>query len=185
LGLNNLPLKTLLNNAQLDLTLQRLAHQLVENHIDFQNTVIIGIQPRGVFLSDRIVKMVKEITKKKEIAYGKLDITFYRDDVHSSSDIQIPSVTDIPFSVEKKNVILVDDVLYTGRTIRSAMDALIDFGRPERVELLVLVDRRFSRELPIHPDYTGYTVDTILTQKVKVNWKEQDGKDEVVLLTKA
>ena len=178
-------MKTLLNNAQLDLTLQRLAHQLVENHLDFSDTVIIGIQPRGVLLSDRIVELVKQITRKKEINYGKLDITFYRDDVHSSSDIQLPSVTDIPFTVEKKNVILVDDVLYTGRTIRSAMDALIDFGRPARVELLVLVDRRFSRELPIHPDYTGYTVDTILTQKVKVHWKEKDGKNEVVLLTKA
>ncbi len=178
-------MKTLLNSAQLDLTLQRLAHQLVENHIDFKDTVIIGIQPRGIYLSDRIVQMVKKITGKKDIAYGKLDITFYRDDVHTSSDIQVPSYTDIPFSVEGKKVVLVDDVLYTGRTIRSAMDALIDFGRPERVELLVLVDRRFSRELPIHPDYSGYTVDTILTQKVKVNWKEQDGSDEVVLLTKA
>jgi pyrimidine operon attenuation protein / uracil phosphoribosyltransferase len=178
-------LKTLLNSAQLDLTLQRLAHQLVENHIDFKDTVIIGIQPRGIYLSDRIVQLVKKITGKKDIAYGKLDITFYRDDVHTSSDIQVPSYTDIPFSVEGKKVVLVDDVLYTGRTIRSAMDALIDFGRPERVELLVLVDRRFSRELPIHPDYSGYTVDTILTQKVKVNWKEQDGSDEVVLLTKA
>lgn len=147
-------MKTLLNSAQLDLTLQRLAHQLVENHIDFKDTVIIGIQPRGIYLSDRIVQLVKKITGKKDIAYGKLDITFYRDDVHTSSDIQVPSYTDIPFSVEGKKVVLVDDVLYTGRTIRSAMDALIDFGRPERVELLVLVDRRFSRELPIHPDYS-------------------------------
>ena len=158
---------------------------MFENHIDFKDTVIIGIQPRGIYLSDRIVQLVKKITGKKDIAYGKLDITFYRDDVHTSSDIQVPSYTDIPFSVEGKKVVLVDDVLYTGRTIRSAMDALIDFGRPERVELLVLVDRRFSRELPIHPDYSGYTVDTILTQKVKVNWKEKDGSDEVVLLTKA
>jgi len=178
-------LKTLLNNAQLDLTLQRLAHQLVENHIDFSNTAIVGIQPRGVYLSDRIVQMLKKITGNKGIEYGKLDITFYRDDVHTSPDMQLPSVTDIPFSVEGRRVVLVDDVLYTGRTIRSAMDALIDFGRPGSVELLVLVDRRFSRELPIHPDYTGYTVDTILTQKVKVNWKEKDGKDEVVLIDKA
>jgi pyrimidine operon attenuation protein / uracil phosphoribosyltransferase len=174
-------LKTLLNSTQLDLTLQRLAHQLVENHINFENTAIIGIQPRGIYLSDRIVKMVRKITGNKNIEYGKLDITFYRDDVHTT-DIQVPTVTDIPFSVEGRKVIFVDDVLYTGRTIRSAMDALIDFGRPEKVELLVLVDRRFSRELPIHPDYTGYTVDTILTQKVKVNWAEKDGKDDVVLI---
>ena len=178
-------MKTLLDNTRLELTLQRLAHQLVENHTSFKDTVIIGIQPRGVSLSDRIVKLVKEITGRKDIAYGKLDITFYRDDVHTSGDLQIPSETDIPFSVQGKRVVLVDDVLYTGRTIRAAMDALLDFGRPSCVELLVLIDRRFSREVPIHPDYTGYTVDTILTQKVKVHWKEKDGKDEVVLLTKA
>jgi len=177
-------LKTLLNNIQLELTLQRLAHQLVENHINFSNTAIIGIQPRGIFLSDRIVKLVKIITKNTSICYGKLDITFYRDDVHTTSDIQVPAETDISFNIEGKRVILIDDVLHTGRTIRSAMDALIDFGRPAGVELLVLVDRRFSRELPIHPDYTGYTVDTILTQKVKVYWQEKDGKDEVVLLDK-
>ncbi len=177
-------MKTLLNNIQLQLTLQRLAHQLVENHNNFSNTVIIGIQPRGILLSDRIVKMVKTITCNNNISYGKLDITFYRDDVHTTSDIQLPSETDISFNIEGKRVILIDDVLHTGRTIRSAMDALIDFGRPAGVELLVLVDRRFSRELPIHPDYTGYTVDTILTQKVKVYWQEKDGKDEVVLIDK-
>ncbi len=177
-------MKTLLNNIQLELTLQRLAHQLVENHINFSNTAIIGIQPRGILLSDRIVKLVRNITNNNAVSYGKLDITFYRDDVHTTSDIQLPSETDIPFNIEGKRVILIDDVLHTGRTIRSAMDALIDFGRPAGVELLVLVDRRFSRELPIHPDYTGYTVDTILTQKVKVYWQEKDGKDEVVLIDK-
>ncbi len=175
-------MKTLLNNDQLDITLQRLAHQLVENHQSFQDSVIIGIQPRGVYLSDRIVKMVKKITGTT-IQYGKLDITFYRDDVNTR-DIQVPAATDIPFSIEGKNVVLIDDVLHTGRTIRSAMDALIDFGRPKKVELLVLVDRRFSRELPVQPDYVGHTVDTILTQKVIVNWDEKDGKDEVILKDK-
>jgi pyrimidine operon attenuation protein/uracil phosphoribosyltransferase len=173
--------KTLLNSGQLNLTLQRLAHQLVENHLNFSDTAIIGIQPRGIFLSDRIAKIVEQITGNEKIEYGKLDITFYRDDVHASN-IHVPAVTDIPFSIENKNVILIDDVLYTGRTIRSALDALIDFGRPKCVELLVLVDRRFSRELPVQPDYIGYTVDTIETQKVKVHWKEKDNKDEVVLL---
>jgi pyrimidine operon attenuation protein/uracil phosphoribosyltransferase len=173
--------KTLLNNAQFNLTLQRLSHQLVENHLSFSDTVIIGIQPRGIYLSDRIAGMVKSITGNNSIQYGKLDITFYRDDVHTNEK-QVPTITDIPFSVEGKNVILIDDVLHTGRTIRSAMDALIDFGRPRKVELLVLIDRRFSRELPVQPDYVGQTVDTILTQKVKVNWKEKDGKDEVVLI---
>lgn len=178
-------MKTLLNSEQLALTLQRLAHQLVENHIALENTVIIGMQPRGIYLSDRIVKLVKKITGKRKVDYGKLDITFYRDDVHTSGDIQVPSETDITFSIDGKNVVLIDDVLYTGRTIRAALDALVDIGRPQKVELLVLVDRRFSRELPIHPDYSGYSVDTILTQKVKVHWMERDGKDEVVLVDKA
>lgn len=176
-------MKTLLNNDQLNITLQRLAHQLVENHLSFKDTVLIGIQPRGVFLSDRIAKMVKKISGNTELNYGKLDITFYRDDVQTR-DIHVPSDTDIPFSIEGKKVVLIDDVLHTGRTIRSAMDALIDYGRPSKVELLVLVDRRFSRELPVQPDYSGHSVDTILTQKVVVYWKEKDGKDEVVLIDK-
>lgn len=174
-------MKTLLDKDQLRITLQRLAHQLVENHLNFQDTVIIGIQPRGVWLSDRVAQLVKNIIKKNRIDYGRLDITFYRDDVHQNT-MQVPSQTDIPFSIEDKNVILVDDVLHTGRTIRSAMDALLDFGRPKNVELLVLIDRHFSRELPIQPDYVGQTVDTIITQKVKVYWEEKDEKDEVVLI---
>lgn len=175
-------MKTLLDKNQLHITLQRLAHQLVENHQDFEDTIIIGIQPRGVLLSDRIVKLLREISGNSKILYGKLDITFYRDDVNGG--IHLPSHTDISFSVEDKHVVLVDDVLYTGRTIRSAMDALIDFGRPKKVELLTLVNRRFSRELPIQPDYVGHSVDTILTQKVIVNWMEKDGQDEVLLIEK-
>jgi pyrimidine operon attenuation protein/uracil phosphoribosyltransferase len=175
-------LKTLLDTKQLDITLHRLAHQLIENHLQFKDTVIIGIQPRGVWLSDRVAELLGRITGQK-IPYGKLDITFYRDDVHQAGqEMNVPSQTDVPFSIEDKNVILIDDVLHTGRTIRSAMDALIDFGRPKGVELLVLIDRRFSRELPIQPDYVGQTVDTIITQKVKVYWNEKDGKDEVVLI---
>ena len=176
-------MKTLLNNEQLHITLQRLAHQLVENHLDFKDTSIIGIQPRGIYLSNRIAEMVKKITGNKHINYGKLDITFYRDDVQTR-DIQVPSDTNIPFSIQDKNVILIDDVLHTGRTIRSALDALIDYGRPKKVELLVLIDRRFSRELPVQPDYVGQTVDTVLSQKVKVYWNEKDEKDEVVLMDK-
>ena len=179
-----LPLKTLLNETQLELTLQRLAHQLVENHTDLGALAIIGIQPRGIQLSDRIAHILRKITQKKDLHHGKLDITFYRDDVHTTTDLQVPDQTDVAFDISGRNVLLIDDVLYTGRTIRSAMDALIDLGRPAKVELMVLVDRRFSRELPIQPDYVGYTVDTILTQKVKVYWKEKDGKDEVVLIDK-
>ena len=173
-------MKTLLDKHQLKITLQRLAHQLVENHTDFSQSAIIGLQPRGIWFSNRIVQIVKNITGEK-ISYGKLDITFYRDDVHSG-DIHVPSDTDISFSIENRQVILIDDVLHTGRTIRAAMDALIDFGRPSNVELMTLIDRRYSRELPIQPDYVGQVVDTIITQKVKVNWMEKDGEDEVILI---
>lgn len=174
-------MKTLLDKHQLNITLQRLAHQLVENHIHFSEIAIIGLQPRGIWFSDRIAQIVKQITGEK-ITYGKLDITFYRDDVHQGNLIHVPEQTDINFSIENRNVILIDDVLHTGRTIRSAMDALISFGRPKNVELMVLIDRHYSRELPIQPDYVGQTVDTIITQKVKVNWQEKDGMDEVFLI---
>jgi pyrimidine operon attenuation protein/uracil phosphoribosyltransferase len=174
-------LKTLLDTHQLNITLQRLAHQLVENHLSFSETAIIGLQPRGVWFSDRIARIVKEITGAA-VTYGRLDITFYRDDVHQGSAILVPSETDISFSIANRRVILIDDVLHTGRTIRAAMDALLDFGRPRNVELMVLIDRHYSRELPIQPDYVGQTVDTIMTQKVKVNWQENEGKDEVILI---
>ena len=114
------------------------------------------------------------------VHYGKLDITFYRDDIRKG--LHIANRTDIPFSIEGKNVILIDDVLYTGRTIRAALDALLDFGRPEKVELCILIDRRFSRQLPIQPDYIGKSIDAIVSQKVKVFWKAKDGKDEVCLV---
>ncbi len=175
-------MKILLDHTQLNITLQRLAHQLIENHISLADTAIIGIQPRGVWLSNRIAGIVKDITGYQHIDYGKLDITFYRDDVHSTNTIHVPSQTHVPFSIQDKDVILVDDVLHTGRTIRAAMDALVDFGRPRSVELMVLIDRRFSREVPIQPDYTGQTIDSIMTQKVKVYWAEKDSKDEVVLI---
>lgn len=175
-------MKSLFNQQQLQITIERLAHQLLENHLDFSDTVLIGMQPRGIFLSNRIYHKLKELLPGVLIPYGKLDITFYRDDFNTSAELHIPQETDINFSLEHKKVILIDDVLYTGRTIRAGLDALLDFGRPESVELLVLIDRRFSRELPIQPDYVGMTVDSIATQKVKVLWKEKDKKDEVVML---
>ena len=175
-------MKTLLDQQQLSITLQRLAHQLVERHPGFTDTAIIGLQPRGIWLSDRMVQLVKSITGQQQLDYGRLDITFYRDDVHQSQNLQVPAQTDVPFSIEQRHVVLIDDVLHTGRTIRAALDALIDFGRPLSVELLVLIDRHYSREVPIQPDYTGQMVDTIITQKVKVFWQEKDSKDEVVLI---
>lgn len=173
-------MKSLLSQQQIELTVKRLANQVLENHVGLENTVIIGIQPRGVSLSDRIVHQIKTEVNAEDIQYGKLDITFYRDDIRN--ELHYANKTDILFSIEGKKVVIVDDVLYTGRTIRAALDALMDFGRPEKVELLVLIDRRYSRELPIQPDYTGRSIDSIVTQKVKVLWKEKDGKDEVILL---
>lgn len=162
------------------LTIKRLANQLLEQHIDLHQTALIGIQPRGIFLSDRVVEVIKSEMPGHPIHYGKLDITFYRDDLRK--EIHLPSAMDIPFSIEGKEVVLIDDVLYTGRTIRAAMDALMDFGRPAKVELLVLIDRRYSRQLPIQPDYTGKSIDSIISQKVKVCWQPNDGDDEVLLL---
>lgn len=171
-------MKSLLNHQQIQLTIKRLANQVLENNIQLENTALIGIQPRGIFLSDRIVKELSSQTDR--ILYGKLDITFYRDDIRK--ELHVPNQTDIKFSIEGKRVVLIDDVLYTGRTTRAALDALMDFGRPEKVELLVLIDRRYSRQLPIQADYTGKSIDSIVTQKVKVLWKQRDGRDEVVLI---
>jgi len=178
--IKNWVLKTILSEQQLALTVKRLAHQILENNLQLADTVIIGLQPRGIFLSDRIVNELKKLVEPRLIRYGKLDITFYRDDVRKS--LHIANATDIPFSIENKKVVLIDDVLYTGRTIRAALDALLDFGRPSKVSLCVLIDRRFSRELPIQPDYTGKVIDTIISQKVRVFWKEKDNVEQVVLI---
>ncbi len=168
-------MKTILDKRQLHLTILRLAHQLLENHQNLDEVVFIGLQPRGVQISKRIVDTVRNLCVGQNIQYGILDITFYRDDVRK--ELHIANTTDIPFSIEGKAVILIDDVLYTGRTIRAALDALQDFGRPKKIELCVLVDRRFNRELPIQPDYCGKSIDTAYSQKVKVEWE----REEVVL----
>lgn len=168
-------MKVILDKPQLNISLLRLAHQVLENIDDLAQVVFIGLQPRGIFVSNKIVEIIKELSPKQKIQYGILDITFYRDDVRD--ELHNASKTDIPFTIEGKKVILIDDVLYTGRSIRAALDALQDFGRPQKVELCVLVDRRFNRELPIQPDYCGKAIDSIISQKVKVNWD----KEEVVL----
>ncbi len=168
-------MKVILDKKQLALTIQRLSYQLVENHGDFENTVLIGMQPRGVLLADKMYADLKNILPGKNINYGRMDITFYRDDLRKS--LHAPKKTDILFSIEDKNVVLIDDVLYTGRSIRAALDALIDFGRPQKVELCVLINRKFSRQLPIQPDYSGKSIDSLVSQKVKVEWE----KEEVIL----
>ncbi|MCW3111988.1 MAG: pyrR [Segetibacter sp.] len=172
-------MKTILTEQQISLTIKRLAHQVLENHLHLIDTVIIGLQPRGIYVSDKIVEELRSILKGETVNYGILDITFYRDDVRR--EIKVPNKTDISFSIENKNVVLIDDVLYTGRTIRAALDALLDFGRPAKVELCVLIDRRFSRQLPIQPDYAGKVIDALISQKVIVKWKEKDSETEVVI----
>ena len=164
------------------ITIDRLCHQLIENNLQFEQTVLIGLQPRGIYLSGRIHQTLLKLVPGARIDYGKLDITFNRDDFNQSKTLHVPNETNINFSIENKKVVLIDDVLYTGRTIRSALDAMLDFGRPAAVELLTLIDRRFSRQLPIQPDYTGRTIDALISQKVRVLWNERDGKDEVVLI---
>jgi len=174
--------QVILNEKQFELTLQRLCHQLIENHNDFSDTVLIGLQPRGIHVLNRL----KTMLEKKlggAIECGNLDITFYRDDFRRRERPIIPSVTNIDFIIEGKNVVLMDDVLFTGRTIRSGLDALLAFGRPQKVELLALVDRRFKRELPIQGDYIGKAVDTLLSERVNVEWKEIEGEDKVILFT--
>ncbi len=176
-------MKTILNQKQFGLVVQRLAHQLVEqNALQLSNLVIIGIQPRGIALAQRIYSYIQKELKITSVLYGNLDITFYRDDFNTGTELRIPDRTDIPFSIEEKYVVLIDDVLYTGRTIRSALDAILDFGRPAKVQLMVLIDRRFSRQLPIQADFVGKTIDSIISQKVKVCWQEKDKKDEVILI---
>jgi pyrimidine operon attenuation protein/uracil phosphoribosyltransferase len=174
----------LLDGPKFQITIQRLCRQLIENHGDFSNTVIIGIQPRGTFLARCIVKELEKMLGTS-ILSGDLDITFYRDDFRRKGNDGpiLANSTNINFILEGKKVILMDDVLWTGRTIRSAMDAIQAFGRAERIELLVLVDRRFSRQIPIQPDYIGIQVDSIDSQKVIVNWQESDNQDSIILVT--
>jgi len=177
--------KTLLNEKDIHIILHRLACQLIENHNDFKNTVIIGLQPRGIFLANRLTQILQEDYKVSDIKLGHLDITFYRDDFRRRDEPLEASKTELDFIVENQNVVLVDDVLYSGRSVRSALTALQSYGRPSSIELLVLIDRRFSRHLPIQPNYRGRQVDVINSEKVKVSWRENDKKDAVFILSNA
>jgi pyrimidine operon attenuation protein/uracil phosphoribosyltransferase len=174
--------QVILNEQQFNLTLKRLSHQLIETHNDFANSVLIGLQPRGIHVL-MFLKQALEKTLGHEIQCGNLDITFYRDDFRRREKPLIPSATNIDFSIEKKRVVLIDDVLYTGRTIRAGLDALLAFGRPSGVELLVVIDRRFRRELPIQADYVGKTIDTLTEERVSVEWKVTEGINQVILFT--
>jgi pyrimidine operon attenuation protein/uracil phosphoribosyltransferase len=174
--------RIILEKKQLQITIDRLCYELIEKHGDFSNVAIIGLQPRGIFFSRRLQQRIDEIIGTK-VQYGELDIAFYRDDFRRGNEQIVPSEMKIDFTVEDKNIVIVDDVLYTGRTIRAALDALTDFGRPAKVELMVLVDRRYSRHLPIQPDYTGIAVDSRSNDKVKVEWKENAKQDLVHIVT--
>ena len=162
--------KIVFNHIELDLSVNRLCWQLIENHSDFSDTVLIGMQPRGYQLAQKIHSKLIELSSVSNISLGSLDITFFRDDFRRREAPISPNQTDIDFLVEGKKVVFIDDVLYTGRSIRAGMDAINSFGRPKQIELLVLIDRRFSRELPIEPNYVGMTVDAIDTEKVVVEW---------------
>jgi len=175
--------KILLTSKEVNIILHRLACQLIEKHLDFSDTILVGIQPRGVFLAERLKEILEQEYKVEKIALGYLDITFFRDDFRRTEKPLEANKTQINFLVENKKVIFIDDVLYTGRSIRSALTAIQSFGRPSEIELLVLIDRRFSRHLPIQPDYRGRQVDSINDEKVKVSWKEQEGEDLVYLIT--
>lgn len=173
--------KKLLDARSIEITLNRLARQLIENHGNFENTVLIGLQSRGVPVLNQLVAIIKKFGVP-EVPFGTLDITFFRDDFRRRNSPLQPSMTKIDVLLEGKKVVFIDDVLFTGRSVRSAMDAIQSFGRPSEIELLVLIDRRFSRELPIQPDYVGEQVDSLIGDRVSVEWQENEGQENAVYL---
>jgi len=173
--------RIILDSTRFSLTLQRLCIHLLENHLNFNESVLIGLQPRGILLARCILQELQKITGT-EIPYGELDVTFFRDDFRMKN--LIPSASNMDVVVENKRIVLIDDVLFTGRSIRAGLDAIQQFGRPSSVELLVLVDRRFSRHVPIHPDYTGLTVDVVSSESVVVDWLDES-KAQITLRKKA
>jgi pyrimidine operon attenuation protein/uracil phosphoribosyltransferase len=176
-----MPSKVLLNGAQLEILLHRLAWQLIENHEQFTNTVLIGLQPRGVILLDALMEILKKEQPNCNLKFGKLDTTFFRDDFRRSTKILSANANLMDIQVENKKVVFIDDVLFTGRSIRAGLTAINSYGRPESVELLVLVDRRFSRHLPIQPDYVGAQIDAFEGDKVRVHWGETLKKSNIYL----
>ena len=175
--------RLLFDSSLLKVTISRLCQQLIEVHEDFSQTVIVGMQPRGIYLAERIKTELEKLIGK-EIHLGYLDTTFHRDDFRRREEPIAASQTKIPFLIENKNVILVDDVLFTGRTVRAALDAMNTFGRPGKVELLVLIDRLYSRHIPVEANYVGRKVNTIQSQKVLVELDEKQKEDHIWLITK-
>jgi pyrimidine operon attenuation protein/uracil phosphoribosyltransferase len=175
--------RIIVSQAHFALIIDRLCHQLIEEYDDFADTCIVGIQRGGAPLSERIYRHLIDNLGIDHIDYGKLDITFYRDDFRRTEKPLEASVTEMDFIVENKKVILMDDVLYTGRTIQSALTALNHYGRPDRADLLVLVDRRFNRHVPIQATFTGIRVDALEREYVKVEWAKyaESGEDRILL----
>ena len=176
-----MPKKVLLDSKKIDIILNRLVCQLVENHKDFNNTVLIGLQPRGTFLIEKILEIFKKNYPSINIDSGILDFTFFRDDFRRSEKTLKASSTQINFSVENKNVVLIDDVLFTGRSIKAAMSSMDSYGRPNSIELLVLIDRRYKREIPIEANYCGAKIDTFKGDKVNVVWNENSKKNVIYI----
>ena len=176
-----MPKKVLLDSKKIDIILNRLVCQLVENHKDFDNTVLIGLQPRGTFLIDKILEIFNNKYPKINIKSGILDFTFFRDDFRRSKKTLSASSTQINFSVENKNVVLIDDVLFTGRSIKAAMSSMDSYGRPNSIELLVLIDRRYKREIPIEANYCGAKIDTFKGDRVNVVWGK-NSKDNIIYI---
>ena len=173
--------RLILSSPLLEIVISRLAQELIENHGDFADSVLIGMQPRGVFFADRIARELTQVLGHA-VPIGQLDATFYRDDFRRRDSPLKPNATNVPFLIENKRVILIDDVLATGRMVRAALDAMTAFGRPRKVELLVLIDRRYNRDLPIRSDYTGQRVNTLESQRVLVEWTEQGAEADRIWL---
>jgi pyrimidine operon attenuation protein/uracil phosphoribosyltransferase len=177
--------RLIIDKRQLDLTLQRLCQELIENHGTFSDSVILGLQPRGIYPAKNLAIRLSKLIGN-EIPIGFLDSTFFRDDFRRKNTPLLANSTHVPFLIENKKVILVDDVLYTGRSVRASMDAMNAFGRPSKVELLVLIDRKYARELPIEADYVGRRVNTLETEKVLVEWEgEESSNGKIWIMNKA
>lgn len=178
--------RLILSSPLLEIVVSRLAQELIEKHQDFANTVLLGMQPRGIYFAERISRELNRAMGNgslgQNVPLGYLDATFYRDDFRRRSSPLRPNTTHVPFVIEDKRVILIDDVLATGRMVRAALDAMTAFGRPRQVELLVLIDRRYNRDLPIKPDYTGKRVNTLESQRVLVEWTEQGAEADRIWL---
>jgi pyrimidine operon attenuation protein/uracil phosphoribosyltransferase len=167
--------RVILEYKQVDLILTRIAHQLIETHGDFNNTAILSLQPRGILFGKRLHSKLKELFNI-DATYGELDTTFHRDDFRRTDKPLVPNAVNIDFQIEGKRILLIDDVLYTGRSIRAALDAINDYGRPSSIELVTLINRKYNREVPIQPDYVGEHIDSRIDDYVKVEWKKEQCK---------